>query len=79
MDWPDPFPGASLEAAGNGSPRKMIVQRQNPAYRSAYIVFFDGNDLRAGLPASGRFALRIVMPDRGDPAVRKKWNEYLQS
>jgi hypothetical protein len=39
MDWPDPFPGASLEAAGNGSPRKMIVQRQNPAYRSAYIVF----------------------------------------
>ena len=37
MDWPDPFPGASLETVGNGSPRKMIVQRQNPAYRSAHI------------------------------------------
>ena len=38
MGRPGPFPGRLLETAGNGGPRQMTVQRQNPAYRSAYMI-----------------------------------------
>ncbi len=40
MGRPGPFPGRLLETAGNGGPRQMTVQRQNPAYRSAYLLIF---------------------------------------
>ena len=30
------LPGRLLEAAGDGSPRQMAIQRHNPAYRPAH-------------------------------------------